>query len=169
MRTRIARGPLLLAASLGLACQHAGRGMGELRAPVPGTGALQTKGAVEFRWHSGSDASRGNIEALLPDGRRFAGTFVQPRSSQWYQDYDLYWGVWSGPWGAAGPWYRGPRTGFTTRYGDKALALLQAPDGARMRCEFVLFRPDLGLSGGGQGDCQLSTNEEVFAAVLQQT
>jgi hypothetical protein len=152
-----------------MGCHHAGGGIGELRAPVPETpGILQRNGHVEFVWASGSDPSKGKIEAFLPDGRRFRGSFVHPRTVQRLSSYDLYWGAGGGPWSAASPWYPWSGGHFTTHYGGTALAHLEARDGTRMRCEFTLYRPDAGLAGGGQGDCQLSTNEEVFDAVLHE-
>jgi hypothetical protein len=153
------------AAILLMACHHAGSGVGELRAP--GDKGMQQKGRVTLEWQSGADTSTGDIEAKLPDGRLFKGTFVQPQTTEWRSNYDVYWGIWTGPWGRAGPWYTGPRSNFNTHYSSQALAHLETPDGTRMRCAFALFAPDRGLSGGGQGDCQLSTNEEVFDAVLQ--
>jgi hypothetical protein len=152
---------------LALGCHHAGSGVGELRAPVPGATGPQTRGPVTFHWDSDADPSIGRIEAALPDGRHFLGSYVQPRTSEWRDDYNLYWGAFTGPWGAARPWYVGPRSSFVTHYSGKALAHLEAPDRTRMRCEFTLFRPDQGLAGGGQGDCQLATNEEIFDAVLR--
>lgn len=150
-----------------LGCQHAGGGTGELRTPTPGApGGTAIKGQVAFHWRSGSDPSEGNMEVELPDGRRFHGKYIQPRATEWNTDYDVYWGAWTGPWGYARPWYTGPRTSFLVHYSGKALAHLEAPDATRMRCEFTLFRPDDGLAGGGQGACQLSTNEDVFDAVL---
>jgi hypothetical protein len=150
-----------------LACgPHAGTGVGELRVPEGEHNALQPKGKVTLSWKTGPDISNGEISAALPDGRRFQGTFVQPQRSQWRDNYDLYWGAWTGPWGRAGPWYSGTRGGFTTQYADHVLAHLENGDGTRMRCSFALYQADQGLEGGGQGDCQLSTNEEVFDAVL---
>ncbi len=166
-RERNAVASWLVVAALGSGCQHAGTGVGELRAPTPGAPNIaQTQGRVAFTWRSGADPSEGQIEAVLPGGRRFHGTYVQPRTTQWRNDYDLYWGAWTGPWGYARPWYLGPRSSFLVQYSGKALAHLEAPDSARMRCEFTLYQPDAGLAGGGQGDCQLSSNEEVFDAVL---
>jgi hypothetical protein len=156
-----------VAAVLFVACQHAGSGVGELRAPDGDKGQLQPKGRVTLQWQSGGDTSTGEIEAKLPDGRLFKGSFVQPRTTEWRSNYDVFYGAFTGPWGRAGPWYNGPRNNFITRFSEQALAHLESPDGTRMRCAFALYAPDRGLAGGGQGDCQLSTNEEIFDAVLQ--
>ena len=163
-------GPLVLAA-LALcfsACHFQGSGTALLRRPTTeAPGGMKAEGPVAFTWQSASDASRGQIQAALPDGRRFQGTYVQPTTTVWNESYTPYWTSWSGPWGPYRPWYGGPRSSFATNYSGKALAHLDGPDGSRMRCEFALFSPNAGLSGGGQGECQLSTNEDVFGAVLQ--
>ncbi|MET0286669.1 MAG: hypothetical protein ABW352_19470, partial [Polyangiales bacterium] len=88
---------------------HAGTGVGELRVPGGEHGAPEPRGKVTLSWSSGADVSTGEIRAALPDGRTFQGTYVQPQRTQWRDNYDMYWGVWSGPWGRAGPWYRGTR------------------------------------------------------------
>jgi hypothetical protein len=153
---------------LAVGCAHGGTGTGVLRVPVAGATGLQSSGPVDFRWQSDSNPSAGTIAARLPDGRLFSGQYVQPTTTEWRDNFGPYWGAWSQPWGAARPWYNGPRSSFVVHYNGKALAHLEAPDRTRMRCEFTLFQPSSGLAGGGQGDCQLSTNEEVFDAVLRQ-
>lgn len=58
-------------------------------------------------------------------------------------------------------------TSFTTLYSARVLANLQADDGERMRCHFVLNRPPAGMSGGGQGHCRIrggGTVDAVFPA-----
>jgi hypothetical protein len=162
-----ARLALTLVLSL-TACHYQGSGTALLRVPVTDApGGMKPAGQIAFKWKSGSDTSRGQIEAALPDGRSFRGTFVQPTTTVWNDSYSPYWSSWSGAWGAYRPWYGGPRSSFATNYSGRALAHLDGPDGSRMRCEFALFQPNSGLSGGGQGECQLSTNEDAFDAVLQ--
>jgi hypothetical protein len=58
-------------------------------------------------------------------------------------------------------------TAFITQYSGKVLAHLRAPSGEKMRCQFVLKRPEAGLDGGGTGDCQLSTGEDIFGVELK--
>jgi hypothetical protein len=150
------------------ACHLQGSGTALLRAPEADTpGGMKTKGPIAFKWQSGGDASQGQIEATLPDGRRFRGSFVQPNSTTWNDSYSPYWTSWSGPWGGYRPWYGGPRASFATHYAGNVLAHLDGPDATRMRCTFSLYSPNLGLNGGAQGECQLSTNEDAFDAVLQ--
>jgi hypothetical protein len=151
-----------------LGCHYQGSGTALLRTPEPSApGGMKTTGQIVFRWQGRGDASSGSIEALLPDGRRFVGSYVQPVTTEWRDSYAPYWGAFSGPWGYARPWYGGPRSSFAMHYGGNALAHLDGPGATRMRCQFALFNPNAGLAGGGQGECQLSTNEDAFGAVLQ--
>lgn len=145
---------------------YAGKGTGVFRVPSGETGALKSKGEVRLSWSSASDISHGEIHVDLPDGRQFTGTFVQPQRGQWRDTYNTYYGAWTGQWGRASPWYSGSRSSFAIQYADTVLAHLESADGTRMRCGFALYAPDVGIAGGGQGDCQLSTNEDVFDAVL---
>lgn len=159
---------VLVLSFIASACHFQGSGTALLRVPVvDAPGGVRTLGQIEFRWQSDSDPSRGQIQAALPDGRRFVGTYVQPTTTGWNDSYAPYWNSWSGPWGTYRPWYGGPRSSFSTHYGGSALAHLDGPDGTRMRCEFTLFSPNSGLHGGAQGQCQLSTNEDAFDAILQ--
>ncbi len=154
---------------LGACGPYAGKGVGTYRVPVDG--ALQPRGDVTIRWTTKSELGSGTMHAKLPDGREFDGTFVQPQRGQWNDSYGpsfgTYYGAWSGPWGRMGPYYSGTRGGFSTHYADSVLAHLESKEGVRMRCTFALYAADRGIAGGGQGDCQLSTNEEIFDAVLE--
>jgi hypothetical protein len=149
-------------------CSHEGGGAGTLEKPVANsTQGSESAGQVAFAWRSGADSSRGTIEAHSPDGRTFEGTYLQPSYVVRQEDYGPYWDAWSSMnWGVGAPWYAGSEDDFITAYGGKALAHLTSPDGTRMRCTFVLREPVSGMSGGGEGDCQLSTNERIFHAVL---
>jgi hypothetical protein len=146
------------------ACHHAGQGQGTLEKPS-GTGTTQASGPVTFMWQSKADASQGAIEATTPTGTQFSGTYLQVTSQATEEDYGPYYGEWVSPgWGA--PWYQGPSDGFVTEYSGRVVAHLSAPTGQRMRCQFVLKDPVSGMTGGGEGDCQLSDNSTVFDARL---
>jgi hypothetical protein len=150
-----------------ISCSHEGVGTGVLEKPAASAGSEKPEGIVEFSWRSGADPSDGRIEAVTSDGRKFDGTFVQPRGHAWVDSYDPYWDAWTNVgWGVPSPWYVGPQDAFITTYSGKALAHLMAPDGTRMRCVFILRDPSSGMTGGGQGDCQMSTQERVFGARL---
>jgi hypothetical protein len=150
------------------ACTHAGGGQGELQKSSSASGSEQNEGAVAFQWKSGADTSSGSINATLPDGRSFQGTFLQMTSTTVADDYGPYYSTWAEPgWGASGPWYTGSMDEFATRYSGKLMAHLTGTDGTNMRCQFIARRPETGLAGGAEGDCQLSTKETIFDAKIQ--
>ena len=152
------------------ACVHDGTGQGVLQEPAaPGqTTPPPPTETVSFVWQSDESGNQGSIAAALPDGRDFQGTFVQITSSGWEEYYLPYWTAWTGPtWANNDPWYTGGQMQFVTHYSGQALANLTAYDGTHMRCTFKLIEPSSGMAGGGVGNCQLSTHETVFDAVLE--
>ena len=54
-------------------------------------------------------------------------------------------------------------TYFKERSG-KVLTSLGTQSGDRMNCQLRLARPEIGMSGGGEGECQLSDGTTVDAA-----
>jgi hypothetical protein len=151
------------------ACHHAGAGEGTLQTPATPTGASAAEGEVKFSWSSGVDPSSGKIQASLPDGSTFLGTFLQVTATAEADDVGPYYDAWVGPtWGVGSPWYEGDMDGFVTEYSGRAVANLTSPEGTRMRCKFVLKNPATGLSDGATGQCQLSTGETVFDAEIKQ-
>jgi hypothetical protein len=148
------------------ACQHSGTGAGTLETAAANGGTSQAAGTVVFSWESKEDPSKGSIAAVLPNGNQFTGTYLQVTSRATVDDYGAYYGAWRDPlWGAA--WYDGPVNDFVTVYSGHAIAHLQASNGTRMRCNFTLRKPEEGMAGGGEGDCQLSDNLTVFDARLK--
>jgi hypothetical protein len=159
------RTPWFFSVVLVAACSHSGAGEGTLETPST-SGGSENKGPVSFQWQSKSNASDGSIQAKLPDGKAFNGTYLQITSQASPTDYDMYYGAWSDPvWGS--PWYAGPEDGFVTRYSGRVVAHLQSDSGERMRCAFTLREPISGMSGGGVGDCQLSNKQTVFGARIE--
>ena len=159
---------LVLAAGLALSvtgCGSSGYGGGRLASPgKPGDG-----GAVTFRWSAGADTTRGPIVAVLPDGRRFDGRFMQITSTTVGEDYGAFRAAWAGPMYGAG-WGYGPYYddwSFVRHYSGQVVAQLRGPAGELMRCQFVLADPVDGPESGGVGDCELSTGERVRFATLR--
>jgi hypothetical protein len=143
------------------ACATAGMGGGE----------LSRKGKVDepvlFSWTSTDGGISGTMVATLPDatyqGRFFQITqqtqrqIVSPLWDGWVEGWRdwPYWG-----WGSFGPYLW---TEFATRYTGKVLANLKTTSGERMRCRFHMANPSRGMSGGGDGECQLQGGSIVHA------
>src|SRR5688572_21126141 len=148
--------PVVCIAALALAaCQTAGgTGSGNVRC---------TRTPVAFTWQS-TGSSRGDITATLPSGRTFKGTYFQITRETRVDELHPLWNGWGRPyrrgWGYWGP-DPGPR--FVKEYSGRVLANLHTDDGEHMRCRFRLASPSSGMSGGGQGRCELSEGGEINA------
>lgn len=122
---------------------------------------------VLLSWKSTDGGISGAMTATLPDatyqGRFFQITeqtqrqVVSPLWDGWSQGW-VDWPYWG--WGTYGPY---EWTQFVTRYSGKVLANLQTDAGQHMRCRFHLAHPSQGMSGGGDGECQLQDRGVVHA------
>jgi hypothetical protein len=158
---------LSVALALLSACHHAGNGEGVIESPVTFRDPRGDTEEVRFAWSSGADTSAGKIEASLPDGAEFAGTFIQVKQTLRVDSARPYYDVWTAQnWGAGAPWYSGSEVDFVTVFGGTTLAHMRSDDGRRMRCKFVLRDPVRGFGGGAYGQCQLSDGELIYDAVL---
>ena len=152
---------VLLGLSL-LGCTTTGTGGGQL------TGGGAQAEPVTFNWTSTDGGLSGLMTAVLPDVS-YQGQFFQiteqtraevltPLWTHWNRGwYD--WPYWVGP---MGPPY--PTTQFITHYSGTVVATLAASGDHRMRCRFFLAAPARGMSGGGEGECQLTDGPVVRAA-----
>jgi hypothetical protein len=136
-----------------------------------GGGELERKGhsdvPVLFSWQSDDGGISGTMVATLPDatykGRFFQITqhtqasFIAPLWSGWTVGwYDWpYWGF--------GAWSPYDGVQFITRYTGKVVANLQTQDGRHMRCRLHMSSPSRGMSGGGEGECQVKGQGTVHA------
>lgn len=158
--TRSAASLLLLNLALA-ACTTTGTGGGQ----VTGIGAQVEP--VTFGWTSTDGGLSGTMTASLTDAS-YQGRFFQitqqtrtevltPLWAYWNHGwYDWpYWGV------PASPPY--PATQFITHYSGKVVATLAAQGAQHMRCRFHLMAPSRGMSGGGEGQCQLTDGRVVRA------
>lgn len=159
-RTRSLASFLFLNLAL-VACTTTGTGGGQLA----GVGAPSEP--VAFSWTSKDGGMSGTMTAALPDVN-YQGQFFQitqqtrtellaPLWTHWNHGwYDWpYWGI------SASPPY--PATQFITHYSGKVVATLAAQGDQHMRCRFHLAQPSSGMSGGGEGQCQLSDGRVVRA------
>lgn len=125
---------------------------------------------VQFGWESADDGQSGAIRTTLPDGESFSGKFHQITRTTQVDDIDLLHDSWTGDpwrsprwtWGGAWPYYDS-REEFITHNTGRAIAVLTGDRGTMMRCHFDLADPDRGMSGGGDGECQLSDGQRITA------
>lgn len=147
-----------------LGCTTAGTGSGQLL----GVGVPEQP--VSFIWTSNDGGISGVMMAAIPEGS-FQGQFFQitqqtrvetlaPLWSHWGSGWDD-WPYWGGP---LPPMYPSPQ--FVTHYSGKVVATLQSASLQRMRCRFHLMAPARGMSGGGEGECQLSDGRLVRAVFM---
>jgi hypothetical protein len=156
---------LLALAALALAgCASTGFGQGTLE-PVSARGYRYAQGPaqVAFAWRSdGLGNDHGRISATFPDGRRFEGTYVEPTSTS------DNWILGGGPvCGWRGCWDDGGWAGTTTHYSGVLLAQMVDASREQLNCRFTLAEPREGPSGGGIGQCTLSTGERIDGVALQ--
>ncbi|HJT40653.1 MAG TPA: hypothetical protein VJ762_10030 [Sphingobium sp.] len=148
---------VLAAALLATACTTTGTGIGSSQAP----GAAAT-----FNWSSEGPRT-GSMTAMLADGRQYTGGFFQITSETRVEDLTPLWVGWGPIYGRRfhrGGWdYWGPSDQFVTHYSGKVLANLAGP-GGQMRCRFTLIHPASGMSGGGEGTCQLPGGTHIQAS-----
>jgi len=147
-----------------LGCTTVGTGLGQLQE----TGTSEQ--AVAFSWTSQDGGMTGTMSAALPEAT-FQGRFFQisqqtrqdsltPLWSHWNHGWND-WPYWSGP---LPPTYLSPQ--FITYYSGKVVATLSTNAGQNMRCRFHLMVPSRGMTGGGEGHCQLSGGR-IVRAVFQ--
>ncbi|WP_395396047.1 hypothetical protein WBP07_22220 (plasmid) [Novosphingobium sp. BL-8A] len=149
-------------AALVAGCTTAGTGYGQPR----GLGGPN----ATFTWQAQS-ARSGTMNASLSDGSSYSGPFFQVTRETRVDELAPLWVGWGpgiGPgWGPRRGWggswdYWRPTQSVITHYSGRVLANLEGPSG-HMRCRFTLMRPSSGMSGGGEGQCQLPAGTRLDA------
>ena len=160
--------PGVLALPLALAaCATTGTAVGELSGP--GSQAQP----VTLVWKSNaSSPEQGSISGTLADGAHYSGRYFEVVKTIDEGVYGPAWVGWSpywSDWGLAASYgYDWPR--FAEIYTGRVIANLKSDQGnGRVRCRFTLQRPEEGLSGGGSGECQLSSGQSIQHVVLAAT
>ena len=146
----------VVAASLS-GCVQVGSIAGRLS--IPGKPATP----VTFAYQSQRFGEGGTISVTLPSGELFNGKYLQVTSTTTADVIEpVFWGpVWD-PWGD--PWFGGGNdTAFVRNYSGKVVATLFGDKGDTMRCRFNLTNPDVGMGGGGVGECQVSNGTKIDA------
>jgi len=134
-------------------------------------GRLQQKGLptepVVFSWEESSGSDGGTISTTLASGENYRGKFVRISATTDVGEIGSVYGSWDpmwNSWGMAGPdpWvYAGDVQTFARLYSGKVVATLFGDRGGSMRCKFELSAPEQGFSGGGVGECQVSTGAHI--------
>ncbi len=149
---------LLLLSALS-ACTTTGIGTGQ----TVGAGAQSQP--IVFTWASKDNGISGNMTASL-SGSTFEGRFFQITQETRGETLTPLWSYWRNGW-YDWPYWGGPMpypaTQFITRYSGKVVATLEGAGNQKMRCRFHLVQPATGMSGGGEGECQLSDGRTVQA------
>jgi hypothetical protein len=124
-----------------------------------------TQKPVAFTWQS-DDSDSGDITATFGNGRVFKGKYYQINDSTRVERLDPLWDGWSRSTRGSGwrYWSDDDRRDFVREYDGRVLANLRSNDGEHMRCRFTLDTPSKGMSGGGQGRCQLSESSREINA-----
>jgi len=143
------------------ACTTTGMGGGEL------THKGKPDEPVLFSWNSPDGGITGTMVATLP-GATFKGRFFQITQQTKRQLIAPLWDGWSPGWIdwpylGHGPYGPDDVTEFITRYSGKVVANLQTDAGKRMRCRLHLIVPERGMSGGGEGECQIQGASTIHA------
>jgi hypothetical protein len=120
---------------------------------------------VKFSWISKDGSVTGTMSATLANGTAFSGPYLELTQEAQTTQLSPMWSGWSPGWRDWG--YGGfmgyPMDANTTNYSGKVVANLQGPSAGRMRCRFNLNDPSSGMSGGGQGKCQIAGGAEIDA------
>lgn len=131
-----------------------------------GTGALEPSRSgrpetVDFAWRAEPSAVRGTIEASLPSGERFRGSWIRLDARTDPSSLTAYYRAFEGGWmGLSAP-------AFARAYEGDLVALLTGPGDERMRCHFALAHPEEGPAAGSRGSCELSDGHTVEYAELR--
>ena len=134
------------------ACTSMGTGSGSVS---------QSDTPVAFAWKSADGGTTGTMSATLGGRQTFSGPYLQITKEVRNEDFGPLWAGWPYGWG---DWENfGPYEQYVTEFSDRVIANLQTADGQRMRCRFNLNTPLDGMTGGGQGDCQLKNGRSVVA------
>lgn len=132
-----------------------------------GGGQIATAGGPElpvaFSWKSADGGISGSMTASLP-GAQFQGRFFQITQHTRSEVLTPLWTHWRHGWYDWPYWGSYPTTQFITHYSGKVVATLESNDQQRMRCRFHMVDPSQGMSGGGEGECQLSDGRAIKAS-----
>jgi hypothetical protein len=150
---------LALAAILSATCL-----LGACASSGMGGGDIVQKGKptqpVLFSWQSRDGSIDGNMTATTT-GATYQGRFMQVTRQTVTEGLAPMWEAWPVGW-SDWPYNGWSGVGgfdamqFATVYTGKVVANMKSADGGRMRCRLRLEQPDMGMEGGGSGECQIA-------------
>jgi len=115
-----------------------------------------------------TDGVSGSITALFADGRQFHGEYLQITREARLAQLTPLWEGWTFGWGWP-HWRPQAAPKFVKHHDGEVLANLASVNGERMRCRFDLENRSLGVSGGGEGECEFPGGRTVDARILPST
>lgn len=158
-RTRLAMAAISVVLLAG--CATAGMGGGEMS--IKGKAGQP----VLFSWQSDNGGESGTMVATLPTAT-YSGDFFQITSRTQVDTLSPLWDGWAAGWNDW-PFWQGraivPYNAelFVTQYSGKVLANLRNTSGQLMRCRLHLKDPPRGMTGGGEGECQIAGGTTINA------
>ncbi|MGJ7506081.1 hypothetical protein [Variovorax sp. GT1P44] len=151
----------LMAAALLGGCASSGMGGGDIvrpgKAPDP----------VLFSWQSRDGSIDGTMTATTSDAT-YQGRFMQITQQTVADSLAPMWDAWPMGWsdwpydGWAAPMVSVEQ--FVTVYSGRVIANMRSVDGRSMRCRLQLVQPDMGMKGGGDGQCQIAGGPSFHAS-----
>jgi hypothetical protein len=121
---------------------------------------------AQFTWQQ-TEPSSGLLAATLTGRSGLTETykekFHQITSNSEIDTPGPLWHPWHPGWGAWAYWDPEPAQALVTHYTWHVLANRAGPTGNPYSCEFQLIRADEGMTGGGQGRCQLAPGKTIRA------
>jgi hypothetical protein len=119
------------------------------------------RSGADFAWSS-TDGVTGSLTALLPDGRVFRGTYLEVTPATRMDQIEPLLEGWQAHRGWR-HWETRSAFAFAKHYAGRIVADLEAGDGQRMRCHLRLQAPAIGMSGGAEGECEISGGAGIVA------
>ena len=119
---------------------------------------------VMIAWESESSLTGSMTFTLGPGGQRYVGQYLLLEKTVSHMATQPFYDAWDSAsfrgWGAGGidPWFE-PGWGMSVwvnHYDGRVVSTLQGNRGGSARCHFTLKQTNLGVAGGGTGQCQVS-------------
>jgi len=152
--------------ALSAGCTTTGTGEGDMTNAYSNS---QSSSPVKFTWKSSDKSQQGTMTATV-ENDVYQGPFFQITSQTKEETLWPLWNGWEEGWDGWPYSYNDgayiadyDTTQYITLYSGKVVANLKDTNGQRMRCRFDLTFPAAGLSGGGEGECQLPGGRSIDA------